>query len=449
MADIAPLKGLLYNQRLISDVAEVITPPFDVISPGEQEMYRQRHPYNMIRLILGRRNPDGSVAENWYQEAAATLRTWQRENILVRDVEPALYDYEIDYQEPPNRLKTRKGLICLVKLEDFSHGTVLPHEQTFEATKSDRLRLMNACNAQLSQVFAFYADPDHMVTRQMQQGRDQEPVFDFTDSSGVSHRMWRITRSDVIKGVQTFMKDRPLFIADGHHRYQTALNYQALMRRNYPNKSDTASFNHVLMYLADMDQNGLSVLPNHRLFAELPRFQMASFLAQASDYFETVRFPFDAANRNQVRERFLASLESAGKQHFIGLYEANGGECVLLKLRTDVDHESWRGHLPLPLQKLDVVVLTELVLKRLLSVDDQTLNDETKIKHSHDAREAMERVDRDRFRVAFLLNRTRIKQIQEVASSSLIMPHKSTHFYPKVIDGSVLSLLNPDEDIDG
>jgi uncharacterized protein (DUF1015 family) len=447
MADIAPLKGLLYNQRLISNMAEVISPPFDVISPEEQEMYRHRHPYNMVRLILGRPNPNGSVDENWYQDAADTLRAWQRENILVRDAEPALYDYEIDYMEPPNLLRTRRGLICLVKLADFSRGTVLPHEQTYEATKSDRLRLMDACSAHLSQVFAFYADPDHRVRSQLQQGRDREQVFDFADGNGISHRMWRITRPDIISGVKALMEDVPLFIADGHHRYETALNYQALMQQNYPDKGDTASFNYVLMYLADMNQNGLSVLPTHRLFATLPQFEMASFLALASDYFETVRFPFDAGNQKQVLEKFLASQQSAGEQQAIGLYEANGGEFVLLKLRVDVDHHFWRDHLPLPLQRLDVAVLTELVLKNLLSVDDQTLNDEAKIQYSHDAREAIERVDRDRLRVAFLLNQPRIQQIQEVASSSLIMPHKSTYFYPKVIDGSVINLLDPDEDI--
>jgi uncharacterized protein (DUF1015 family) len=183
------------------------------------------------------------------------------------------------------------------------------------------------------------------------------------------------------------------------------------------------------------------------MFVQLPQFQMDSFLARAADHFEVERFPFDEAGRSQMFRDFLAALYSAGDRHYIGVYESGAGQFVLLKLREDVGHESWLAQLEPPLQKLDVVVLTELVLKRLLKVDERTLNDETKIKYRHDALEAVEEVDRGLFQVAFLLNNTKIEQLQEVANSALIMPHKSTYFYPKVIDGSVLNLLDPNEDV--
>jgi uncharacterized protein (DUF1015 family) len=447
MPEIAPLKGLLYNQNLIGNMAKVITPPFDVISPEEQEMYHKRHPYNMIRLILGQQEPGDNEEDTWYIRAAEALATWRREGVLTRDSRPAFYDYEISYQESPHISKTRQGFLCLVKLKNFSHGSVLPHERTYEATKSERLKLMLACNANLSQVFSLYPDPTHIVKQSLHQGRERGPVFDFTDSKGVHHRMWRVTRAEVIQNVVEHMRDKPLYIADGHHRYETALNYQKLMQQRHPERGERALFNYVLMYLADMHQEGLSILPTHRMFVQLPQLQMDSFLARAADHFEVELFPFDEAGRSQTFRAFLTGLYSAGDRHYLGVYQSGAGQFVLLKLRDDVDHGSWLAQLEPPLQKLDVMVLTELVLKRLLKVDERTLNDESKIKYRHDAVEAVEEVDRGLFQVAFLLNHTKIEQLQEVANRGLFMPHKSTYFYPKVIDGSVLNLLDPNEDV--
>ena len=447
MPEIAPLKGLLYNQKLIGSMDQVITPPFDVISPEEQEMYHKRHPYNMIRLILGQQQPGDNEENNWYVRAAEALEAWQSEGVLIRDSKLAFYDYEIKYQESPDLSKTRQGFLCLVKLHKFSHGSVLPHERTYEATKSERLKLMLACNANLSQVFALYPDPTHIVKQSLHQGREQGPVFDFTDSNGIHHRMWRVTSTEVIHKVVEYMRDKPLYIADGHHRYETALNYQKTMQQRYPERGERASFNYVFMYLADMHQEGLSILPTHRMFVQLPQFRMDSFLARAADYFEVERFPFDEAGRSQALREFLAVLYSAGDRHYIGVYESEAGQFVLLKLRDNVGRASWLGQLEQPLQKLDVVVLTELVLKQLLKVDENTLDDETKIKYRHDALKAVEEVDRGLFQVAFLLNHTKIEQLQNVANDGLFMPHKSTYFYPKVIDGSVINLLDPNEDV--
>jgi uncharacterized protein (DUF1015 family) len=447
MPEIAPLKGLLYNQQLIDNMDEVITPPFDVISPEEQEMYHERHPYNMIRLILGRRGPNDNEHNNWYKRAAEALRAWQQEGVLLRDSKPAFYDYEIDYQESPHQLRMRQGVICLVRLQDFSHGSVLPHERTYEGTKSERLQLMRACNANLSQVFALYPDPAQEVSQCLRQGRNDRPVFDFTDSKGIHHRMWRVSQTEVIHRVVESMRDKVTFIADGHHRYETALNYQRLMQQKYPTRGEQASFNYVLMYLANMHQEGLSILPTHRLFVHLPQFEMETFLARAAAYFEVVSFPFTPPSRSKVQGEFLKSLHTVGDHQVIGLYVSKSEEFVLLQLREDVNHQTWRAQLPVPLQKLDVVVLTELVLKRLLNVDETLLNDEARIKYRHDAMDAIEEVNSNRFQVAFLLNHTKIEQLQKVATSGFFMPHKSTYFYPKVIDGSVLNLLNPHENV--
>ena len=447
MAEIAPLKGLLYNQRLIGNMAEVITPPFDVISAEDQEMYHKRHPYNMIRLILGQEKSGDTERHNCYTRAAATLEAWQRDGVLIQDLKPAFYDYEIEYEEIPDLKKKRQGFICLVRLESFSRGSVLPHERTYERTKAERLKLMRACNANLSQVFSLYSDPPGIVSRYLHGGRDEEPVFSFKDKNSIHHRMWRVSRPEVIHHVMDCFKDKPLFIADGHHRYETALKYSKIMRERLPERGERALFNYVLMYLANMHQEGLSILPTHRMFVRMDRLQMDSFLERVTDYFEVELFPFDTASRSQALEAFIESLGTAGDHHHIGVYQSGSGQFVLLKLKAEVDHSSWRAQLQPCLQKLDVVVLTELVFKRLLGVDKKTLNDEAQIKYRHDVLEAIEQVDHGLFQVAFLLNHTKIEQLQEVANSGLYMPHKSTYFYPKVIDGSVMNLLEPGEDV--
>jgi uncharacterized protein (DUF1015 family) len=219
------------------------------------------------------------------------------------------------------------------------------------------------------------------------------------------------------------------------------------MRARYHDRGEKASFNYVLMYLASMNQGGLTILPTHRLFGRLPEFHLNSFLEAASRYFEVEPFSFASARREHALEAFLAALRGAGSRHFVGLYTADAGAFILLKLRPDADSRTWRDDLPRPLYHLDVVVLTELVLKRLLRVDEKTLDDERQIHYSHDGREAVRLVDSGAYQVAFLINPTRIEQVQEVASAGLIMPHKSTYFYPKVIDGSVLHMLDPHEDV--
>jgi len=447
MADIAPLRGYRYNEEIVPDLAAVVTPPYDVISPAGQEMYYRRHPYNMIRLILAKKEPGDTEERNWFTRAGEDLRLWRERGILRRDPQPALYDYEIDYSEPSALNKTRHGFICLVRLQEFSQGSIRPHERTFTAIKSERLKLMCACNANVSQIFALYSDPNEDVRRELRIGREETPVAAFTDEAETRHRLRRVTAPEVIERVVALMGEKALFLADGHHRYETALAYRDLMRARYQDRGEKASFNYVLMYLSSIDQDGLTILSTHRLFGRLPQFHLDSFLAAAGRYFEVERFPFDGASREHVLESFLTALRAAGSHHFVGLYTAKAGAFVLLKLRADADSRTWCDHLPRPLHHLDVVVLTELVLKGLLGVDERTLGDERQIHYSHDGREAVRLVDSGVYEAAFLINPTRVEQVQEVASAGLIMPHKSTYFYPKVIDGSVLHLLDPHEDV--
>jgi uncharacterized protein (DUF1015 family) len=447
MADIAPLRGYRYNHKVVPDLAAVVTPPYDIISPAEQDGYYRRHPYNMIRLILGKKKPGDTEQDNWFTRAAEALTAWREQRVLLRDPQPAFYDYEVDYHDRSNLFQTRHGFIGLVRLEDFSEGSIRPHERTFAATKSERLKLMRACNANLSQIFVLYSDPAELVRGQLRKGREGTPVMVCTDETGITHRMWRVTDSEVIQTVRALMKEKSLFLADGHHRYETALAYRDLSRGKYPDRGGRAPFNYVLMYLSSMNQRGLTILPTHRLVGRLPQFTLESFLDAAGRHFEVERFPFARTGRDQALETLLAALHSAGQRHLIGFYAAGADALVLLKLRAEAAAHAWPDHLPRPLRHLDVVVLTELVLKGLLAVDEKTLSDERQIHYCHDGREAVRLVDSGAYEAAFLVNPTRVEQVREVASAGLIMPHKSTYFYPKVINGSVLHILEPHEDV--
>ena len=212
----------------------MVIPPYDVISPEEQEDYYRTNPYNMVRLELGQAMPGDGEADNPHTRAAACLEEWCRDGVLVRDDSPAVYYYEMDYSLSPQTRLTRNGFICALRLEEFGAGSVLPHERTFQAIKDERLGLMLSCNANLSPVFSVYSDPEHKVDECLRTGREAGPIVSFEDRRGLTHRLWRVTDLESLRRVRELMSDRSIFIADGHHRYETALNYRSIQRKRFP-----------------------------------------------------------------------------------------------------------------------------------------------------------------------------------------------------------------------
>ena len=261
MAEIAPFRGLRYNQQIIDDLAQVVIPPYDVISPEEQKDFHERNPYNFIRLELGMTTAGDTGEDNPHTRAAAWIEQWKRQQILVRNPEPSIYGYELDYKDGPGSAKTRTGFICALRLEDFSSGRVRPHEKTFRTIKEERLALMLACNANLSPVFALYPDSDEKVQKALASGRRGAPAMSFTDSAGMTHRVWPVTERPILNEVRDLMLDKPIFIADGHHRYETALNYRNIFRKRYGTGNPHAPYEYVMVYLTDMNESGLTILP--------------------------------------------------------------------------------------------------------------------------------------------------------------------------------------------
>ncbi|MDR3555327.1 MAG: DUF1015 domain-containing protein [Syntrophobacteraceae bacterium] len=446
MAEIAPFRGFSYNPEEVPDLAQVTIPPYDVISPEEQRAFHDSNPYNFIRLELGLASPEDSPGNNPHTRAAAWIEQWRNQSILLRSPKPSIYRYELDYKTENEPVKTRRGFICALKLEDFSSGGVRPHEKTFQAAKDERFGLMAACNANLSPVFALYPDSSEQVYSALSGGAPQAPAVSFTDRTGMAHRLWPVTDRLLLDRVRELMLDKPIFIADGHHRYETALNYRNTLRARYGEGHPNATYEFIMVYLTDMNDPGLTILPTHRLLRNLGDWDCERFVESAKSLFHVDRFEA----RNDGRLKWNEAMRSGGlqKDTTIGVYSREAaGVYVLTAKRDAVSALLARKGTPPALRTLDVVVLDQLLLRDLMGLSDQFLADERNISFMHDFSAAIEAVGARGFDAGFFINNTRIEQVRDVASAGLTMPHKSTYFYPKVTSGLVINPLFPDEEI--
>jgi uncharacterized protein (DUF1015 family) len=446
MAEIAPFRGLRYNLEKVHDLAQVTIPPYDVISPEEQRAFHDRNPYNFIRLELGLTSPEDTPENNRHTRAAALIEQWTQRGILVRNPQPSIYRYELDYTTETDPGKTRRGFICALRLEDFSSGRVRPHEKTFQAVKDERLGLMHACKANLSPVFGLYPDSGEQVYSALGGEAAADPPVSFTDANGMAHRFWSVTDRRILDRVGELMRDKPIFIADGHHRYETALNYRNELRKRNGGGNPNASHEYIMVYLTDMNEPGLTILPTHRLLRNLGDWDCERFIEKARGLFHVERFESQNGDRLAWKEAIGAGGQR--KDTTIGVY-CRKAACVyvLTAKRDEVSSLLARKGSPPALRALDVVVLDQLLLRELLGLSDQFLADERNISFTHDFAAAVKAAQSDEFDAGFFINQTRIEQVREVADAGLIMPHKSTYFYPKVTSGLVINPLFPNEEI--
>jgi uncharacterized protein (DUF1015 family) len=450
MAEIAPFRGLRYNPIIVPNFDAVVIPPYDVISPAEQDHYHRLNPFNMVHLELGQDTLQDSEKNNPHTRAAAYLHEWQEKQVLIRESEPTVYYYALDYAVSPQLRKTRYGFICALRLEDFRTGCVRPHEKTFQAVKDERLQLMSACHANLSPVFALYSDASQVVDHYLQVARDPEPIIDYQDSRGQKHRIWRVFDRRTLQQVRSLMRDKAIFIADGHHRYETALMYRDLQRKLQGSASNRASYEFIMVYLSNMNQTGLTILPTHRLLRHLAPWHPEKFLDMAQRFFHCESYPADPSRPGAAPEVWQETLMAAGKakETCMGFHWQGAAQYHLLKARRDVV-EAFLSSLDVPavLHSLDVVVLDRVILQHLLGLSDQFLANVANIHFKHDLTDGLTQLQAGDYDAGFFINPTRIEQVQEVASAGLIMPHKSTYFYPKAFSGLVINPLVPDEDI--
>ncbi|MEW5767195.1 MAG: DUF1015 domain-containing protein [bacterium] len=433
MPEIKPFRGIRYNpDKRGNDLSRVTTPPYDCISEEAQEKYYQASSYNIIRVILGKDYPGDNERHNKYTRAADTLKEWMAVGILIRDEEPAIYLYEQEYTLNGAK-KTRWGLICLVKLEkaDF-------HERTFEGPKADRLKLMQATGANTSQVFALYQDPDNSITKAIRDSQSTHRLYDLVTEDEIRHRLWAITDQAVIKTVSRIMKDQRLTIADGHHRYETALNFRQLQQNKAVSWSGQEGCNYRMIYLSNAYDEGMAILPTHRIIPGAGNLDQAGLKKRISQFFEIKSLG--------QREEMFRQMGSGMKRglHLFGLNLGNN-EYLSLTLRESM--ESLEGIIPKDKSKvfreLDVTILHYLLIDHILwpFIDPDLIEEGGfKIEYSADPVEASQWA-RETKGLVFFLNPIRVEEVMEVARQGERMPQKSTYFYPKLLTGLVMNLI--------
>jgi uncharacterized protein (DUF1015 family) len=448
MAELVPWRALYYNPEKFPDLTAIVTPPYDVISPEQQVSYYDKHLYNVIRLILPRPQRHNPDPDSRYLQAGAEFTTWRQQGVLIKDTAPALFYWETEYTLE-GQTHTRRAVVGLIRLESFESGVVRPHEKTFSAHKTDRFKLMQQVQAHLSTVFALYPDRADQVLTALKQGLPGAPMFDFKDYEGSRQRFYRVTDPKAIEAAAAGMAGLPIFIADGHHRYETSLAYQSYLQERYPQAPPRAGFNYVLMYLSNMLDPDLVIRPAHRLLdsCRLQHFKEEILLSKLPQFFAVEPLVLTGTPLSANAPALGAALHQAG-QHSTGLAVVTPSKkAFILKLKPGVMDGPLTAHMPKALTKLDVVALNFLIFEKVMGLSSKEQDDEETFHYSSTVAGALEAMEKGKVNLAFLLNPTRIEHVQEVASSGLIMPRKSTYFYPKVPVGLVMHAIDPSEEV--
>jgi len=435
MADIQPLQGIRYVSQAVGDLSQVVAPPYDVISEEAQARYYARNPYNIIRLELGRDEPGDTILNNRYTRAATMLAEWRVEDILREDDAPRYYCYQQVFTYS-GQSYTRTSLLARVRLEPWSARVVLPHEQTLAKPKSDRLKLMEACATNISPIMSLYDDPQGRM-RKLLSSYAADPEIKIIDEAQEEHRLQAITDEQSIALIQDFFSERRLYIADGHHRYETALNYREEVLAMHKDLHSDDAVNFVLMALIDLDDPGLLVLPTHRLVSSLSQDALAALSNQRLGQYFTVRELAMGDYPPEVPLQMLAQAD--GDVPSCVICTAEQSWLVSLNEQGKARMEQ-TGH-STAWNALDVAVAHTLILEALLGLTADDFTAGTHVRYTRDTQQALQAVQKGEAQVAVLLNPTRVRQICEVAEADDRMPQKSTYFYPKLITGLVMNPL--------
>jgi uncharacterized protein (DUF1015 family) len=435
MAHIEPFRALRYDATKVN-LAKVATQPYDKITPAMQDRYYAASPYNLVRIILGKREPDDGPENNPYTRAAKSLGDWRKEGILRQDPEPSVYRYVQRFAAPLPTTNhalqfERQGFIALGKIEDYTTGVVFRHEQTLAKPKADRLDLLRATRAHFGQIFMLYNDPGAEVDHALASA--DPPTMEMTDEYGVSHLVWKVTDSRTIDAVRNKLRDKKLIIADGHHRYETALTYRNERRAAENAGLGPAPYEFVMMTFVNMASPGLLILPTHRVVHGLADFSADGFRASASRFFTV-----DEADGGTSPERASSMLREAGQTGTAIL--AVTRDRVFLLSRPKASDEVLKG-VSAHQRGLDVVQLHKCLLEQVLGISEAAIRDQTNIIYIRDAAEALNSVRTGQANVAFLTNPVRMQQMRDIAFAGEVLPQKSTDFYPKLLSGLTIYAL--------
>jgi uncharacterized protein (DUF1015 family) len=444
--ELRPFRGILYDPAHFENLFALLAPPYDVISRQERDIYYQRHPYNVVRLIYGKDEPGDTPDDNCFTRAAQYLHTWLRQGVLRRDPDAAMYLCAEQYVLPDGTQRERQGVIALCRLEPYERGIVLPHEETSPHPKRMLFDLRSAVEANLDQVFALYADDTGKLQDILAAQRQRPARLSFRDQDQMLHRVWAITEPSPLHEIRRVMADGWALIADGHHRYETCLDYQQMMRHAMPHVTGDEWFNFAMMYLTDIHDPGLTILPTHRVLRGLSQAFVKQLPAYLRDTCELIDFPYHSpAEREAQRQRLMHEMRRRGPgAHVFGLYTGEETFWLLTyrgPLATQTPTTGRQGNC----SALDVSLLHDLLLEKVLGIDVR----EDTIAFTQDDAAAVDLVARQGYQVAFLLNPTRVEQIVQSAVVGERMPRKSTYFYPKLLTGIVMHKEVDDADYGG
>ena len=424
MAEIKAFKGMRYNVSKGGDLNSLVCPPYDIISDEQRTGYIEKNPYNIIRLEL----PKGD--DNRYKEAGDTLDSWLSDGVLAQDEKDSIYVYEMEFTANGKKNKL-KGFVSLVKLVEFSEGIVLPHEETLSKAKVDRFNLMSETFCNFSQIYSLYMDENGSVYSMIDGCSQGTPDMSIADSDGTIHRMWCVNDPDVVAKVTAAFADKKLYIADGHHRYETALNFHKhLVAEGKAEQGDLSGY--IAMMLVNIENEGLVVFPTHRIVRDLESFDAEKLIEACEPYFEINQAPSE--------ERMRAALNTLyfdGKKAF-AMY-TGAGKCYVMSLKDNNAVKEFLPEMSDAYCGLDVSVLHNLVLERIFGIDKENMANQKNLTYTRSLSEALEAVDAGSADCSFILNPTKVEEIRDVALANEKMPQKSTYFYPKLITGLVMN----------
>jgi uncharacterized protein (DUF1015 family) len=438
MADIFPFQAYRYNTQRVRP-ADVLTQPYDKITPAMQQRYARSSPYNLITVEKGEPRPTDCPTDNVYTRAEQALKQWIAEGILVRDPTSGIYVYSQEYPVPgAKERRTRSGFIALGRVEDYSAGVVFRHERTMTGPKADRLELLRHTRTHTGQLFMLYTDPQRRVDTLLALAASGPPAVEACDEYDVVHRLWPVFDAGAIAGVRQTMAGQKLVIADGHHRYETAVAYRDQCRDAAPQRDLDAPYEKVMMTFFNTRSEGLLILPTHRVIAGVAGFSAESFRSKMAATFDQQAYSFSIpADRAPVLERLRRDLASRSAScPAIGMY--TGNSFVLFSLKPSADLDALLPDVPPALRRLDVVLLHRLLLDRGLGITPEAIAAGQHLTYERDIAFGLAAVDEGKAQACFLLNPIGVETTMAIALSGQVLPQKSTDFFPKLLSGITL-----------
>lgn len=422
MADIKAFRGLRFTESA-GNIKDNVCPPYDIISDSEREALINKSENNIIRLELPR-------GEEPYKTAGATLKRWLDEGVLKCEDKESLYIYEEDFEALGKTYKI-KGLVCLVKLEEFSAGVVLPHEETLSKAKTDRFNLMSETFCNFSQIYSMYVDEKSEIPERLDRMSEKKADVEFINDDGITQKLWICQDSDDITYITDKFKSKQLYIADGHHRYETALNFKKKLIEDGKITIETDLGNYVMMFLIDIDNPGLVIFPTHRLVKDLENYDEEKAVEGIKEF-------FDVEKRHDL-EKLNDVLNATDKRSYA--YYTGQDYYYLCTIKDEDSVAKLMPEKSEAYSSLDVTALHTLILERVFGIDKDNMARQINLTYTRDYKEAIDGVRSNKYQCSFIIKSTKIHQIKDVAAAGEKMPQKSTYFYPKLITGLVMNKI--------